>query len=74
MCTSPFHVIIIIICHRIRCTTCIITYTIASYRITGGSASNNSRGAGRGRPIGNQAQEVPEEEKQGEDLPEYVDD
>jgi hypothetical protein len=29
------------------------TYTNASYRIAGGSASSSTRGAGRGRPTGN---------------------
>jgi hypothetical protein len=32
---------------------CIITYTDASYMIAGGSTSIGTRGAGRGRPIGN---------------------
>jgi hypothetical protein len=52
MCSSTYHVIMIIACHRIRCTVCIFTYTIASYRIAGGSAGSSVRGADRDRPTG----------------------
>jgi hypothetical protein len=71
--SSPFHTTMSITCHRIRCATCIINYTVASYRIAGGSASSSTRGAGQGRRIGNLAQEVLEVEEQGEDIPECVD-
>jgi hypothetical protein len=44
MCSSAHHVIMIIACYRIRCTVCIFTYTLASYRIACGSASGSARG------------------------------
>jgi hypothetical protein len=53
MCSSAYHVIMIIACHRIRCTVCIFTYTIASYRITGESASSSARGTDRVRSTRN---------------------
>jgi hypothetical protein len=34
MCSSAHHVIMIIACHRIRCTVCIFIYTLTSYRMS----------------------------------------
>jgi hypothetical protein len=53
MYSSAAHVIMIVACHRIRCTVCIFTYTLASYRIVGGSASSSARGADRVRSTRN---------------------
>jgi hypothetical protein len=53
MCSSTYHVIMIIACHRIQCTVCISTYTIASYRIAWESVSSSAREADRDQPTGN---------------------
>jgi hypothetical protein len=53
MCSSTYHVIMIIACHRIQCTVCIFTYTIASYKIAEGSTGSSANEADRDRPTGN---------------------
>jgi hypothetical protein len=45
------HALLIIICHFIRCTTSIITYTYISYRITGGVGTSGTV-CGRGSTTG----------------------
>ena len=52
---------------------CISTYTSASHRIAGGVASVVQEEQTGTDPQEVQAQEVPEEEEPGEDLPECVD-
>jgi hypothetical protein len=49
------------------------TYAIASYKIAGGVSSSSTGRADQERSKEIQAQEVLEEEEQGEDLPECVD-
>jgi hypothetical protein len=53
MCSSAHHVIMIVACHRIQCTVYIFTYTLASYRIIGGSTSSTARGTDRVRSTRN---------------------
>jgi hypothetical protein len=50
-----------------------ITYALASYRIAERVAGSSTGGAGLDGSAGAQAQEVPEEEESGEELPECVD-
>jgi hypothetical protein len=45
MCLSAHYIIMIIVCHRIRHTVCIFTYTLASYKIVGESIGSSARGA-----------------------------
>jgi hypothetical protein len=50
-----------------------VTYAIASYRIAGEVAGSSAGRAYLDRSVRAQTQEVPEEEEQGEELPECVD-
>jgi hypothetical protein len=72
MCLPAYHAIMIITCHRIRCTVCIFTYKLhhtGSEELQVAVQEEQSRTD----PQEIQAQEVLEEEEQGEDLPECVD-
>jgi hypothetical protein len=40
MCSSAYHILIAF--HRFRCTICMFTYALASYRIVGGAASSSA--------------------------------
>jgi hypothetical protein len=73
MCLSAYHVIMIIAVHRIWCTVCIFTYTIASYRIAGESASSSARETDRVRSTRNPGTGGARVEEQEDDLPECVD-
>jgi hypothetical protein len=71
MCSSAYHVIVAF--HHIRCTVYMVTYEIALYRTQEESQVAVPEEQTWIDQQELQTQEVPEEDEQGEELPECVD-